>query len=75
MSLLNLVPPEAKSEVERKLRLMKAAPDLVEQLVLVLDELHDVIDVEDGSDGPRPNWAMRLDTDIRETLRRAGVRL
>ncbi len=41
-------------------------------LVLMLDEvketIDDFIDIKDGANGPLPNWAMSLTTQINEVL-------
>ena len=51
-------------------RLMKAAPEMAEVLIEIEDYLDDRADADDGI----PNDAMRLLTDVRAILAKAGVR-
>jgi hypothetical protein len=56
-------------------RARDAAPDLIDALQTVRDELADRADMLDGGeDGPRPNWAMSLLQVVDAALAKAGVK-
>jgi hypothetical protein len=60
---------------EANANLIKAAPELAEQLLEALEFIEDCSDVSDGPDGsPRPNRAMQLCEPIRAALAKAGVK-
>lgn len=46
---------------------------LVEALEQVKEDLDGFVDVEDGNDGPVPNWAMRIVSDVDRVLAKARV--
>src|SRR4051812_43882996 len=52
-------------------KLMAAAPELLHALVEVMAHLEDCMDVEDGDDGPKPNWAMQVLNSYGEMARAA----
>lgn len=53
-------------------KLQGRVAELEDVLTTVLEEIEDMVDIQDGKDGtPRPNWAMRLASQIESAL---GVR-
>lgn len=56
----------------KRARMIAAAPDLLEALLDAEEQIERFIDIDDGVDGPLPNWAMRLDQTIKAALKKAG---
>ena len=62
------------AESESNARLIAAAPELLEALKRCAELLDDYSDVNDGEDGPRPNRAMSLLTDVEDAIAKAEGR-
>lgn len=60
--------PVEKTELKRHANLIAAAPTMLAALVQASNELEEHIDADDG----RPNWAMRLKTEIDAAIKRAS---
>lgn len=50
---------------------MSKHTDLIADIKDTIDALADYVDIEDGTEGPKPNLAMRVTTDLERAIARA----
>ncbi len=50
---------------------MTMLTDLIADIKDTIDALADYVDIEDGTEGPRPNLAMRVTADLERAIARA----
>ncbi len=61
-------------DIDANAHLIAAAPDMLDMLKRCAELLDDYSDVNDGEDGPRPNRAMSLLTDVEAIIAKAEGR-